>query len=421
MVSMTRKEKKRSLLSVVNLRSKKTGIVSIVSIALIGVLTLVMTRAAISSASLEAETNAASNLVINSTTASAGKALRFGTTDTNQNGKFSISGTKIIGPDGKEFIPVGANVNGPHAFWDDPTIGKAATAKRWGWNTIRVTTCMPGGCIINGSQPYDISVNNDLDTIIAQYTNQKIVTMINFHHFSAGSIPSSTQLAQASTWWKDTATRYKDNPYVWFNLINEPGSLDSTLDQWNNVTDTLATAVRSTGAQNIIVADGAYFGQDSRDWSCSATFPYTNSGIINRGPTLQAKHGNMLFSLHEYTWWGAEGNSCPDATLDARLVNYVNAVRAKNIALVVGEFSLPPDNLLNYQDMRGYAQSANAAFRAAPGLKLGLIFWHGSTYERSDLVTGSGSWVDINTTASNLTPAGKKLYDFARIVNPNAQ
>lgn len=391
-------------------------------VALVGVAVVISASAATTSISIEAENNAPSNLVINDTTASGSKAIRFDTSiSTTPTGKFTISGTKIIGPDGAEFVPVGANVNGPHAFWNDPTVGKADVAKRWGWNTIRLTTCMSGGCIINGSQPYDMSTNNDLDAIVSQYTAQKIVTMIEFHHFEAGSIPSSGQLTQASNWWKDIANRYKNNPYVWFNLINEPGSYDSTLSQWNNVTDTLATAVRSTGATNIIVADGAYYGQDSKDWSCSTTFPYANSAIINLGPALQAKHGNMLFSLHEYTWWGGEGNPCPDATLDARLVNYVNAVRAKNIALVIGEFSLPPDDLLVYQDMRGYAQSANAAFRAAPGLKLGLIFWHGSTFEKSDLVTKDGSWSDLNTSASNLSPAGRKLYDFARKVNPNAQ
>lgn len=167
------------------------------------------------------------------------------------------------------------------------------------------------------------------------------------------------------------------------------------------------------------IADGAYFGQDSRDWSCSATFPYSNSTIINRGPALQSKHGNMVFSLHTYSWWGAAGNSCPEATLDARLTNYVNAVRAKNLPLVIGEFSYP-ENIIG-SELKGYAQATDTLFRVAPGSKLGILFWHGSTWENSALTNGSGSWVDINSTSSNLTTTGRRLYDFARLVNPNAQ
>lgn len=53
---------------------------------------------------------------------------------------------QIIDPDGKEFIPVGVNANGPDWVWSDPTIGQSANMDKWRFNTLRLNTCHPGGC-----------------------------------------------------------------------------------------------------------------------------------------------------------------------------------------------------------------------------------------------------------------------------------
>ena len=54
---------------------------------------------------------------------------------------FAVRGSQILDPDGRNFIPVGANVNGPQFVWNGPTVGQAAVADDvWRWNTIRLNT-----------------------------------------------------------------------------------------------------------------------------------------------------------------------------------------------------------------------------------------------------------------------------------------
>jgi endoglucanase len=114
--------------------------------------------------------------------------------------------------------------------------------------------------------------------------------------------------------WKDAATRYKDNPGVIFELFNEPHSLSWKLWRYGgsmaeaakdkNVAENneksaakstvgmqaLVDAVRSTGAKNLVVAGGLDWGFDL-------------SGVVN-GFALQDQPGadGIMYSSHIYPW-----------------------------------------------------------------------------------------------------------------------
>src|SRR4051794_23134838 len=68
-------------------------------------------------------------------------------TPTTADGEFKVSGTEIVGPDGRAFVPIGTNMNGPNSFFDVTTKGRASgLQQQWGYNTIRLVTCQPSGC-----------------------------------------------------------------------------------------------------------------------------------------------------------------------------------------------------------------------------------------------------------------------------------
>jgi hypothetical protein len=158
---------------------------------------------------------------------------------------------------------------------------------------------------------------------------------IDLHRFGAPS-------AEDVEFWKDVATRYKDNPAVLFELFNEPhsiswkvwrdgGSLADGKHKDVNVAENtqaiggetsvgmqaLVDAARSTGAKNIIIAGGL-------DWG------YDLTGVASGEYVLNDKGGNgIMYSSHIYPW----KKDWQKNTLDA----------AAKFPIFVGEVGTPPD------------------------------------------------------------------------------
>lgn len=387
-------------------------------IALAGSGLLFVINAASSSSSVEPERGTISPPAsqISDATASGENAIMFGNTVTAGT-DFNVIGSKIFDPQGKEFIPVGANVNGPNSWWNGYTAGNASIAKdRWHWNVIRLNTCYDNTpCPHTGNTIS--TVNNNLDAIVNDYTSKKIVVQIVLFQYTGG-FPEGSELTKATNWWVNIANKHRNNPYVWFNLLNEPGDQPSTIPQWNSVTDTLSTAIRNTGAKNIIVADGTSWGQEVyRGWDCITSINPADSGILSKGSDLAVKHKNMIFNVHVYDWWG--GGNCPDSTRDQLISWYFGQTKSRNISVHVGE--LQGASNLQYDYKPGTTAAARAFFRKAPELRIGLLYWHGnggSTWT-SDLVDVSNpEWYKINSTASNLTEWGTLLRNYSLLVNP---
>ena len=70
--------------------------------------------------------------------------------------------------------------------------GLSGAARAWGFNTVRLTTCPPGGCAGTG---YDQTVNNNLDQIVSEYSAAHIVVMMALHQITPGPFPTAADLA----------------------------------------------------------------------------------------------------------------------------------------------------------------------------------------------------------------------------------
>jgi hypothetical protein len=174
-------------------------------------------------------------------------------------GNFQIQGTQIIDPNGNNYIPNGANVNGQDSWWSDPTVGNSTVAQ--------ANSCLPGGCpaSVTGCGSSCDYNKNSLSQLITEYTAKHIVVMVELQDETGiADSMTSTQQQAIQNWWVSVATTYKNNPYVWFNPLNEPigGSAPTDLNNWANVYTPLVAAIRGTGAQNIVVLDGSANGQD---------------------------------------------------------------------------------------------------------------------------------------------------------------
>jgi len=318
-------------------------------------------------------------------------------------GTFETDGHRILDPWGGEFVPVGANLVGPHAFWPRDTIGASkAAADAWRFNTIRLNTCMPGGCDDVGG--WDWPNNNDLDALVDEWTSRHIVVMIALHQVKPGRWPTATQLTAIEAWWRDIATRYGGNPHVWFNLLNEPGSGLPVPDMWRSTHQRLIDAIRGTGAQNMIVVDGTHWGQDAGNWNTEPV-PEQNSAILGLGPRLHDPLDRLAFSVHVYDQWGAEGT---DAARDARLADYIDRVHAKGLPLLLGETGGYSDRSNAYLN-----RGTESAYRVAPDRGVGILAWHAQPGDGFALtVPGGFDAIDDWSNPTNLTWHGRLLWDL---------
>lgn len=287
---------------------------------------------------------------------------------------FEVQGTKILDPDGKEFIIKGINVNGPHWPWNRPTVPDAdLITKVWKFNTIRINffpSLATNGCCRNN--------NTNADEIITTFTSRKVVAILENHDFT-GKYPNDAELENLKNWWTDLANKYKNNTYVWFNIMNEPGSGGVAPERWKETHEAVVKAIRATGANNIIVLDGHQFGQES------GYKDPKNSAILTFGQYFVQNYKNITFSLHLYGEWiyGQE-----------RLTRYIDDVLAKGLSIHLGEYGTA-DN---------YSKAvAVDIFKVAPPKRIGRIAWQWTGVDAHKLTQNSGAWAIDKTDGSKPT------------------
>jgi sugar phosphate isomerase/epimerase len=311
-------------------------------------------------------------------------------------GRFYTQGAKIIDPKGKVFVARGANINGPaYHFRSDPIdnpgpLGMSSLdmiANCWKFNIVRVNTFASSMLLYP----------EDFDRIVKAFTERGIVVMIEPHDYT-GRYPSpDVEMKMLAGGHRTLAARYKDNPYVWFNVMNEPNAEkpEQARDLWVETHRTLIRAIRETGADNIIVADAHGWGQDNRGGS--------GSSILNWGGELQnfdnKAQPNIVFSLHVYELWN---------NADQAFAEYFDTAAAKGLPLIVGEFGMlngPRDTL----------PASTSMMAAAKPRGIGWLVWHFDGGDTNDLTLPStGGWmIDDCAAPANLTPLGRLVWDGA--------
>jgi mannan endo-1,4-beta-mannosidase len=302
---------------------------------------------------------------------------------------FYVVGTHIVAPDGTNFYPVGANVGMHSNFdWRGTAEGHAADAVDWGWNTVRLTfTCTDAySFTIRKSEGYDSLVAR-VDQVVEEYTAQHIVVILECHD-------ALVDQAQVEQFWLDAAHRYKDNPYVWFNPLNEPTWNDNAA--WLAIQQRYLALIRSTGAENVFVADVQNAGNDA-GWD--GALRVYDDGM---GPALEQGQCNVVFSQHEYG--GVDDN--------IGAAEYWDRVQAKGLAMLVGEFGYT----INGTSTAGsYAQNlagANSVFTEAPKLGIGALWWHATHGDNYSLKLDGGAFYEGGADVG-LSPGGQQLWELS--------
>ena len=313
---------------------------------------------------------------------------------------FTVDGTNILDPDGNIFLVKGVNVNGPGWVFPRDTLQDVALiADAWQFNTVRLCAAV-GWHWAQGN-------NADLDGIIKAFTERNIVVMLELHDWTGiwpeergydieGGVKWIPSIAELKAYWVDIAERFGHNPYVWFNIMNEPGSDNSraSAESWLSIHGEVIEAIRNTGAENIIVLDEHGWGQGSGYYGGAGSY---DSAIIRMGTQLDAKYGNLVYSLHVYYAW-RDGKSRFDA--------YFKDAHERGLCVIIGEFGVGKDDAGLHNAIKGMYNSA------IPN-NIGRIYWAwDDSFPLTYMGKGAGWTIDSSDgeKPGNLTWVGELIW-----------
>jgi len=244
-------------------------------------------------------------------------ALRYVAPETANNAKWPkelhVQGNRLAVSDGKEFWLQGVNAGGLETLPADTQVIKSTLVAidDWKANAIRLPM---NEMFWFGRSPLQKdggkAYRDIIDQCVMIAANRGAYLILDLHRYRAPK-------AEHAEFWKDAATHFKNHPAVLFDLMNEPHGISwkvwrdggfvgekKGVDESAFLTaeekkknqgfdsvgmQALADAVRSTGANNIVIAGGIGWSGDL-------------SGVAD-GYELSDKTGNgIMYSWHQYNW-----------------------------------------------------------------------------------------------------------------------
>lgn len=349
-------------------------------------------------------------------------------------GKFyTTTDGRIIDPNGKTFIPIGANLGSTIGGNQQGTAtGHSADAQAWGWNAIRlfvvqntgISWTLPAQSITYTGSPtggYN-QVFQIIDGIVNEYTAKGIVVLIDNHDLfdlktsfpgtaKAAEGLASPYIEEVNQFWRDCAVRYKDNTYVWYNLDNEP--IGQNNQAWVDLHTFHLNLVRSLAPDNIIVVDAMVGAGDVGPQTDMPGVKLTSDPTM--APAVFSGYNNIVLSMHNYGGYDMY-------TSVSKYINYVDSIHDKiKVPLLIGEVGYTWDN--TQADAGPFINNKNgavSAFEAAATMKTGVFWWHGSMNTKMSLKNSGGGFYTGGLNV-NLSDAGQRLWNLGHDIGSEPQ
>jgi hypothetical protein len=250
-----------------------------------------------------------------------------------------VSGNKIVDTTGATVRLLGVNragseymcvppTQGSYTF-DGPTGPTTITAmKSWHINTVRLPlneSCWVG---VSGALQPSAQYQADIIDYVQRLHANGLYVVLDLHWSAPGTTVATKQTTMAfathaSAFWSSVALTFKDDPMAIFDLFNEPildaadgagnsavGDANAAWNCWLNGCavsqgttagmQSLVTAVRSTGATQIIVAGGVDWAHKLDQW-------------LTHKPTDST--GNLIAGVHLYNDGACNTQSCWDSSI----------------------------------------------------------------------------------------------------------
>ncbi|PTQ11886.1 glycosyl hydrolase family 5 [Sphingomonas oleivorans] len=170
--------------------------------------------------------------------------------------------------------------------------------------------------------------------------------------------------------WAKLAQRYRGQPRIAFGLMNEPHAIAAR--RWRKMVDRSVSAIRRSGARNLILVPGT-------NWTGAAS--WTSGGAGSNAAAFAGFRDpghNFLFEMHQYFDAGGTGTDpdCVDGrTAEKRVAPATAWLRKTGNRALLGEFGVGP----NDQCLRMLARVLDH-IRASPDAWMGWAYWAGGAW-----------------------------------------
>jgi mannan endo-1,4-beta-mannosidase len=279
---------------------------------------------------------------------------------------FTVSGTKLLDANGKEFMIRG--VNSPHVWYLDESMKAMTTLAGLKVNCVRIVWQT------NGSAA-------QLEKVIKQCIKLEIIPMVELHDFTGNQ--KAEKLLEAVAYYtkpdiKKVLLRYEK--YILINIANEWGDYFTTADYWKESYMQAINYMRNAGVNSILVIDAPNWGQGIQ-------------AILQYGKTLldSDPKKNILFSVHAYYFWN------DPVTIDTSLQKAYDA----SIPLIIGEFGY---NFNNGNNNLKCQVDHKTVLRKCNELGYGYLAW---SWAGND---STNRWLDMSDWKT-LTWWGKEIFE----------
>ncbi|HEX2749646.1 MAG TPA: glycoside hydrolase family 5 protein, partial [Verrucomicrobiales bacterium] len=185
---------------------------------------------------------------------------------------------------------------------------------------------------------FNAAEQSRLTTFVAAATAKGAQVILDPHNFARyyGNLIGSTQVPHTAfaDFWTRLANLFKGNPRVIFGLTNEPNNM--LTEQWRDAANAAITAIRATGAANLILVCGNGW---SGGWSWDNNYYGTPNATVML--TITDPGNNFAFEIHQYLDSDSSGTSqtAVSATIGSqRLAGVTTWLRTHGRRGFLGEF-----------------------------------------------------------------------------------
>lgn len=295
------------------------------------------------------------------------------TTPVEQYGQLSVSGTALVGKNGKKFMMKGVSTHG--LSWYPQYVDKKGFKNlrdKWKVNTIRLalyTEEYAGYCSGGDKKKLEELVVNGVEMA----TDLGMYVIVDWHILSDGN--PNTHVKEAKAFFKKMSKKFKKNKNVIYEICNEPNS-GTTWKEIKNYAKKIIPVIRKNSPKAVIAVGTPTWSQDV--------------DIAAKSPIKNYK--NLVYSLHFYS-----GTHKEDLRKRAK-----EALNAK-LPLLVTEFGITDAS----GNGKVNKKEADKWIKFLRKNKIGFCIWNLSNKDESSALIRANCKKTSGWADKNLTTQGK--------------
>jgi endoglucanase len=200
-----------------------------------------------------------------------------------QNGQLSVCGKKLCNQQGQAVQLRGMSTHGTQWYAQCVTDGSLdALAKDWGGDVLRVSTYVQEGGYESNPQKFTQLAQKFVDMAIAR----GMYAVIDWHQLTPGDPNYNT--ARAKKFFTDMASKYKDQPNVFYEIANEPNGV--SWPKIKSYAEEIIPVIRAQDPDGVVLVG-------TRAWSSLGVSDNSNEKEVVDNPV---KADNIMYTFHFY-------------------------------------------------------------------------------------------------------------------------